>query len=395
VTGSRLTVLGGSSPFTVALLNLLPQTGVWQVTLCGRNAENLEIVGAFGRGVMAQCGGTVHWTTNPAAALDGADIVLHQIRYGGLTGRANDECLASALGLSADETLGPSGLQSAIRMKRPLIEIARLLCARCPDAWVVNLTNPLSCSTAILAQAGVRRVLGVCELPTVTVREACEVLQLSEADVVWDYVGLNHRGFLHVIMSEGHDLLDDLPDRLGKRTIGHIGADVIAELHALPLKYFRLIKDASSDGVGRAAFLARLRVRILDELRDNPHRTPASLARRDMAWYPNAVIPTLSALVGGQSQPQTVNLVNEDSIAREIKVELTPDAAIPLPSYPASGAVRQWVDRFVENERLLLAAALNPSQPRICEALESDPLLPGSLTKQAAALIQAGLKWSL
>ncbi len=54
-------------------------------------------------------------TTSLAEALDGADLVVHQIRYGDLAGRAADERFAAELGAAADETLGPGALRSALR----------------------------------------------------------------------------------------------------------------------------------------------------------------------------------------------------------------------------------------------------------------------------------------
>ena len=55
----KLTVLGGGSPFTLTLLNLLPSIGSWCVTLFGRDAKNLEMIAAFGQHVLAPSHGSV------------------------------------------------------------------------------------------------------------------------------------------------------------------------------------------------------------------------------------------------------------------------------------------------------------------------------------------------
>jgi len=73
---------------------------------------------------------------------------------------------------------------------------------------VINLVNPLSVATAILAASGVR-CLGVCELPLVTAQHAARVLGVPFASLGWAYDGLNHRGFIHDLTIEGHDQLPD------------------------------------------------------------------------------------------------------------------------------------------------------------------------------------------
>ncbi len=127
-----LAILGGSTPFTVSLLDLLPEAGRWDVTLHGRDAEALRLIAGFGRSRLQPQGGTVRWTTDLDDALAGADVVLHQIRYGDLAGRAGDELLAESLGVAGDETLGPSGLRSAIRMAPALAAVARAMVAAMP-----------------------------------------------------------------------------------------------------------------------------------------------------------------------------------------------------------------------------------------------------------------------
>jgi 6-phospho-beta-glucosidase len=382
-----LTILGGSTPFTVSLLDLLPDAGRWDVTLHGRDAEALRLIAGFGRSRLQPQGGTVRWTTDLDDALAGADVVLHQIRYGGLAGRAGDELLAESLGVAGDETLGPSGLRSAIRMAPALAAVARAMARQCPNAWIVNLTNPLSCSTAILVKAGFGKVIGLCELPQFTVQQACAALNLPLDAVTWDYAGLNHRGFIHVLEHAGRNVLDDLPAALGDRKIGGISAEDIAELGALPLKYFRLLAGRNRTAERRAQALLDLKAEALAELRICPTQVPAALRRRQMPWYPDAVVPVLRTLASGTAGEHVLNLPAGDGIVREFRAILGHEGAEPLPSRPAQGAVRRWLDRFEAHEQATLAAVLDPVRPRIREALALDPMLPAHLIDRAADLI--------
>src|SRR5207237_6521899 len=99
-------------------------------------------------------------------AADGAAVIVNQIRFGGLEGRARDEALASRFQLPADETMGPCGLSAALRVVPRIRELAAELGRRCPDAWVLNLSNPLSITTRVMIRAGgPARSVGLCELP--------------------------------------------------------------------------------------------------------------------------------------------------------------------------------------------------------------------------------------
>ena len=382
-----LAILGGSSPFTVALLDLLPDIGGWDIVMHGRDVDALGLITEFGRQRLQTVGGTVRWTRDLGEALAGANIVLHQIRYGDLEGRGADELLAESLGVAADETLGPAGLQSAIRMAPSLQAVAEVMLRQCPDAWIVNLTNPLSCSTAILVQSGLRRVIGLCELPRATLEQACAALNLPPGEVTWDYIGLNYRGFIHVLEASGRNLLDDLPAALGDREIGGIDAGVIAELGALPLKYFRLFIRGTGVTERRAPMLQKLRAEILEELRTRPAQVPIALRHRQMPWYPEAVIPVLRTLATGEPGEHVLNLPADDGIVRETRTVLTRNTVERLPGQPVNQAVRRWLDRFDRHENATLTAVLDPIRPRIREVLALDPLLPVHLIDRAADLI--------
>jgi 6-phospho-beta-glucosidase len=389
---ATLVVLGGSSPFTAALVEALravhPAVPPQALGLYGRDRAHLDQVAEHACLRLAPLGWSVWYTTRCAEALEGATCVLHQVRYGGMAGRAADERLAEAHGVPADETLGPAGLAAAVRMTPALKDLARLLRKHCPGAWVLNLTNPLSLATAILSREGVSRCVGLCELPWYTVREACRALGLPAQDVSWSYSGLNHRGFIHELTYQGRDYLKELPRVLGDETLGGITAAEIAELSALPLKYFRLLRGtpAPPGGGGRAQYLQELQARLFEELRESASEPPPSLARRYLEWYPGAVVPVLAALAAGDGRPEVLSAWREGDVAREFRARVFADRWEALPVPPPGAAVRRWLDVFAAHERAALAAALDPTPARLREALAADPVVPG---EKVAALADA------
>ena len=389
----RLVVLGGSSPFTVGLFDAIAdstlEADAVTVILHGRDRRALELVARYGRRRVGPKGWNVTGTADADAALEGANVVLHQIRYGDLAGRADDEGLAASLGVPSDETLGPAGLAAALRMAPQLSATAAQLRRSCSSASILNLTNPLSVSTTLLLEHGVTNTVGLCELPQATLAEACRVLDVAGGQVEWSYTGLNHRGFLHDVRLDGRDLLEELTDRLGGDTIGGITAATIAELHALPLKYFLLFIAPQPPRSSWAIYLARLREQVMRELAADEFQSPPSLAGRSQPWYPDAVVPALAGILGGVPVELAVSAAAPDGLAWERRCQLGREGPVFVPSQPAPTAVMRWNDHFAEHERCVLAAVRAPSRARLRAALAADPLVPADRLDQAVDAIRS------
>jgi 6-phospho-beta-glucosidase len=386
----RIAVLGGSTPFSVPLVDaiaaLVEPPGA--LVLHGRDRRALDAVANYAEMRLAPQGWRVSGTTVLEAALEGAVVVLHQIRYGDLAGRADDERLAERLGVPADETLGPAALRAALRAAPPLRDLAERLRAAAPDALVVNLTNPLSVTTAVLANAGVW-VWGLCELPLVTVDSVAAILGYDGDGVEWGYTGLNHRGFLHDLHRAGQDMLPFLVAALSDRSRLGVTGDEIAALGAVPLKYFSLFSGHAPHGSGRAAQLERLRADAISELERDPTRRPPSLAGREMPWYARSVAPVIAAAVSGAAVDTVVNIADEDGIVRERRARVAGSECLLVEVPAPPGAVVSWLDRFLAHERAVLGAVDDPSSETLVAACEADPLLPDHAVTEAARLLIA------
>src|SRR5476649_765692 len=217
-----ITILGGSTPFTAALVEALRTAEIEECELrvFGQDGEALERMKRYGERRLASRGWTVSASRKLDEAVDGAAVVLNQIRFGGMDGRARDEALANRFQLPADETLGPCGLSGALRVVPHIRALAAELGERCGNAWVLNIANPLSVTTAAMIRAGApRKCFGLCELPLATVIETCRILQKPLEEVDWQYAGVNHRGFVFGVAHRGEELLPRLPELLGNANV--------------------------------------------------------------------------------------------------------------------------------------------------------------------------------
>jgi 6-phospho-beta-glucosidase len=396
MTRRIISVLGGSSPFTAALVDSLATCGSRFVkttlVLHGRNRDNLDLIARYARAQLSRFGWRVASTTRWDEALTGADVVIHQIRYGGLEGRAEGERLCCRWNVHADETLGPAALLSAIRSRPGVMVVCDAIRRHCPDAWVLNLTNPLSAVTAAMCQFGVSKCIGACELPSVTAYEAARVLQLPIDQVSWTYSGFNHRGFIHSLQYRSTEYVHKLPEALRDEALMGVKAGDIQQLEAIPLKYFRLVREPPTSHNGRSDFLIGLRRRISAELQHSVISSPPSLRQRYLEWYPKAVVPMIDALANTDATIHVVNLPRDDGIVVEVLAEVGTASVRQQPPPPCGRAAQHWLDVFENHERRFFDAMLDPTRQAVLETLASDPIVPDGLVEQLADDIWSLLK---
>jgi 6-phospho-beta-glucosidase len=315
----RLVVIGGSGSSTPELVDALE---AWPgglerrpplaVVLVGRSAAKLEVVAAECRARIRLPGPpiTIETQTDRRRALGGADVVVDQVRVGGLAARAFDESFPVAFGIPGEETTGPGGFANALRTVPAQRATWEDIAAVAPGATVVDLTNP----AGIVQQAAERewslRIHEVCDAPVTFTRAIAARLGRPVGRVVRRYVGTNHCGWY---VPESPDELDVLADVV-------VGMDpAIVRLHgAVPAPYVRYyvnpdrIVDGQRDRETRAQALQRIDAELLAGYEE----APGSVAtRRGALWYSLAVLPFVDALLHGSDEPMVVGVRNDGRIA--------------------------------------------------------------------------------
>jgi len=188
----------------------------------------------------------VRATTDLDEALAGADFVFSAIRVGGLEGRTRDERIPLAEGVLGQETVGAGGVLYGLRTIPVATAIAERIAEVAPDAWVINFTNPAGMVTEAMSRVfhdrGLGdRVIGICDSPVGLCRRAARALGADPDGADYDYVGLNHLGWLRRVVVGGRDRLPELladPGRLESFEEGKLfGAEWLTALGALPNEY--------------------------------------------------------------------------------------------------------------------------------------------------------------
>ena len=110
------------------------------------------------------------------------------------------------------ETVGAGGVLYGLRTLPVAVRVAERVRAVAPRAWVINFTNPAGMVTEAMARVLGPRVIGICDSPVGLVRRAARAAG-ADPDAPgfgYDYVGLNHLGWLRRLTVDGRDLLPGL-----------------------------------------------------------------------------------------------------------------------------------------------------------------------------------------
>lgn len=304
----KLAILGGGG-FRVPLVYqaLLADTGPLlgtEVALYDRDPHRQAVI----RAVLAQQAEAAAVSDTPPlarpvvttadsldAALDGADFVFSAIRVGGLAGRQRDERIAMDLGVLGQETTGPGGIAFGLRTIPVAVDIAERVRRHCPDAYVLNFTNPAGMITEAMQRVLGDRVIGICDTPSGLGRRIAGALGLDPALTRFDYLGLNHLGWLRGVYSPDRNgdllpslLADDKALAMLEET-EMFGADWIRTLGCVPNEYLyyyyfnrEAVRAIAAQDAPRGAFLCRQQAAFYAAAAEAPHRA-LELWRQTMA----------------------------------------------------------------------------------------------------------------
>ncbi|MFF2846235.1 alpha-glucosidase/alpha-galactosidase [Streptomyces sp. NPDC058001] len=143
------------------------------------------------------------------AALDGADFVINIIQVGMRDATRTDFDVPARYGIrqTIGDTLGIGGIFRALRTFPVLRALGEDIAAVCPDAWLLNYTNPMAMNVQYLTQAtGLTRVVGLCHSVYWTMRDLSALLNVPYEEITYRAAGVNHQAWVLRFEHEGQDL---------------------------------------------------------------------------------------------------------------------------------------------------------------------------------------------
>ncbi|MGO4143980.1 6-phospho-beta-glucosidase [Paenarthrobacter sp. YAF11_1] len=370
-------------------------------------------------------------STDLPEALTGADMVFAAIRPGGTAGRIADERVALDLGLLGQETTGAGGISYALRSIPRMLELAEAMRRHCPEAWLINFTNPAGMVTEALEPVLGRKVIGICDSAGGLVQRAARAVGAPLAEGTLDgvgYFGLNHLGWLYRLAPGGQDLLPGLlSDHAALEAMEEgrlFGQHTLLQLGCLPNEYLYYYYQTTqaTDAIRRqqetrgasihhqqsALYPALARAPQAFELWDSARRSREEgyLAEArthgeqrdesDLAGggYERVALSVMRALSGGGSAQLILNVPNSPvsragSLATagvavpglpagavvEVPCDVTPDGALPLAQERPGGQFLTLMQHVKEVERLTIRAVVHGERSAAVGAFAAHPLI--------------------
>jgi 6-phospho-beta-glucosidase len=414
----KIGIIGGAGVRTPLLVHGLATSGLRfdELALFDADQERLRqiapLVSRMAEGVH------VRSCASSAECVEGARFVIASIRVGGIEGRARYERIALEHGLVAQETVGAGGFAMAMATIPPMVEYAREVARRAPDAFLVSFTNPVGIVTEAVLKATGARILGICDTPSELFEECAQALGVPSAECHFDYFGLNHLGWLRELLHRGRPRLgellknDALLGRLYRAPF--FDPEELRRLGVLPTEYLyfyyhpeRALANLKASGTNRGAAIQGLNERLFAALRD-PAEDPvaayeAYLAQRNASYLQlesgkqEGHAPSAAAALTGYDKiavnviraihensgaviPLSVNNhgtipdLRDDDVV-EVPCAVNANGALPLHVGAVPPSVRELLVRVKEYERLTVEAALSGSPETARAALACNPLV--------------------
>ena len=417
--GLKIVTIGGGSSYTPELIegyilrkDELPIEEIVLVDI-EDGKEKLEIVGEMAKRMIKAAG--LDWkvtlTLDRFNALKDADFVTTQFRVGLLEARVKDERIPLSHGVLGQETNGAGGILKAFRTIPVILDIIEDMKVQCPDAWLVNFTNPAGMVTeAAINVGGWERTVGLCNVPIGHTTKESEALGMSPDDLFFHYAGINHFHWHRVFDQEGNELTQKVidlvygPEAQNKGDMENIHAatfhyEQLKDLEMLPCGYHRyyyiedeMLEEAVESfekGETRAQVVKETERRLFELYKDpNLDYKPDELAQRGGAHYSDAACEIIASIQNDKHTEMVVSTKNNGTItdlpydsAVEVTGIVTAKGFVPY-NWGAfeNEAARGFLQVMKGMEQTVIRAAVTGDYGAALQAFTVNPLIPAGHT---------------
>lgn len=416
-TGIKLVTIGGGSSYTPELMEgfikryeELPIREIWLVDI-EAGQDKLDIVGKMAQRMWdaSPYDVKVHLTLDRREALQDADFVTTQFRVGLLDARIKDERIPLSYGMVGQETNGAGGILKAFRTIPVILDIVEDMKQLCPDAWLVNFTNPSGMVTdAVIRYGKWDKVIGLCNVPVNAMMAEPELIGKKPEELIYSFAGLNHFHWHRVHDVHGQDVTRDIIDKMYDGDSG-IPANIhdmpffkeqLQQMNLIPCGYHRyyyraeemlahMLEEYRDPAVGTRAEQVKQTEAELFELYKDPNldHKPEQLSKRGGAHYSDAACETIASIYANKNTHIVVSTKNNGAVP-----DLAPDDVVEVSAYiGATGAKpiafgalapaeKGWLQVMKNMELCVEEAAVTGDYGLALQAFIINPLIPSGET---------------
>jgi alpha-galactosidase len=226
---TKIAIIGAGSFFTqtlaIDILNI-PGFDEGEIALVDLDSGRLDIARQLVEKAVSLMGKSFKVTAsiNRREVIGGSRFVINQIEVAGLHTVRNDFEIPLKYGVKQciGDTMGPGGLFKILRSVPAWLEILRDIEDLCPDAQILNYTNPMSAVTLATVKMSNLPVVGLCHSIQNTSKQLADYLDMPYQELKWRAGGINHMSWFVELSRNGVDLYPELiaraerPDILAK-----------------------------------------------------------------------------------------------------------------------------------------------------------------------------------
>ncbi len=418
---SKIVLIGGGSynwtPTIISDILLTPSLAGSRIVLEDIAPEPLKELGQLGEKMIAESRSdcTLQTTTDEAEALEGADFVIVTISVGGFQTMAKDLQIPLTYGVNqtVGDSVGPGGVARALRSIPVLAEIAKHMEQICPNAWLINYTNPMSTLCLAISQTTSTKTIGLCHELQGVLFILRNMLGLPEdCSLEYEVAGVNHFIWLLSLSVNGQDGFAMLRDWMKNPTPFHVQDEDLKEMFApstidragLKLELFKQYGFLPAAGDRHIAEFFDCYLKDFAEAERRYGIMPTSIKERGESWFaamqayvrgmlqgnfplPQAksseAITEILAALAGTTEPE-IDIVNLQNIGQvenlpkksivETLANIAKDSIKPVPPIRLPDKIQEFILPHAENQSLIVKAALEGNRSAARDALRRDPL---------------------
>ena len=312
----KVTVMGAGSGFTPTLVRDILQIPGEQggtIALVDIDADRLGTMQKLIQKVVDHreggAQGKTHWTveasTDRTQVLAGSDYIICCMEVSGTANVRFDNDIPLKYGVSQciGDTIGPGGLFKSLRTIPVWLEILQDAERFCPQAMVLNYTNPMSMMCLAAGRTSFLPVVGLCHSVQGTGHLLAGRAEIPYDEMVWECAGINHLAWFTTLEHQGKDLYPKLME-LANRDVyttgdGREDSDIIRKDMML---HFGAFITESSGHLSEYLPYYRKRQDLIDRYtRSGYDGTTSFYADNWPTWRKNADATRLKMLSGEES----------------------------------------------------------------------------------------------
>jgi alpha-galactosidase len=218
---AKITLIGaGSAVFARQVItDILNIDGLdeGEFALVDIDGERLELAHQIAEQIVALKGKQwrVAASTQRNDMLAGSNFVINSIEVAGLANVRHDFDIPLKYGIDQciGDTIGPGGIFKALRTGPAWLDILRDCERLCPDAIVMNYTNPMSILTLAALKGTRMQTVGLCHSVQGTSRQIAKYLDVPYEELEWRCAGINHNAWFTLLRHHGQDMYPRLRER--------------------------------------------------------------------------------------------------------------------------------------------------------------------------------------